>query len=597
MKEYSIASRHIRSFLLLIALPVLVFMFVSGYIFRQEIIDMTAAQRDAAISTIADSVNAELERMSIVASSLIHNRTLMNRSLEYVRTGNVEQRYEIAFTLEDIFNTYFLLSKQLAAYYLFFADQSAPFVSRNYYGGVSLTPASAAEHSLLAAATPGSVIFPDILSSDNSGKLMVTLAVAPPKRADHYTGVGTLIVTFVVNELNDFIRQYRESGGTSSEYISHTFLAGRNGNILAASNSESVGLRFADIQQTYGSSYIVRQSPINASGWTLIEAISIRSLTQRVNIILYVLSIAIILIVLLFIGYNRLFFRQIVKPLNIVISEMALVAKGDFSVKVPASSFAELNKLNDSFNVMVAEIGTLTQAIKNEQKERLKTEIDVLRYQLNPHFLCNALNSIRMMALVTKNDAIQKMSTALMTITEDTLGREDMVCSLERELKNLDSYVYIMKVRYGETFEFIRDVDSSLLPLGIPSMILQPLVENAILHGFRGASQSGTSGTIVISASLGNNSLMIEVRDDGMGMSSELVDALFNNDKQTEKGFTRIGLSAVKRRIQLSYGAPYTLTIASYPGEGTVVSLVLPILEAVDYDRRFSFETEELNND
>jgi two-component system sensor histidine kinase YesM len=593
MKEYSIASRHISLFLMLVALPVLIFMFVSGYIFRKEIVDITSAQRDAAISTIADSVNAELERMSIVASSLIHNRTLMNSSLAYVNTNYSEGRYEIAFSLRDIFNTYFLLSKQLAAYYLYFSDNSDPFISRNYYGGENLSNEAAAELSDFAAATPGSVIFSDTLTSENSGNAMVTLAVAPPNRPDHDTGIGTLVVTFVVNELNSFIQQKHLGSGASAEYESHTFLAGRNGIILAASNPEIIGSRFSDIYGNYGRSYIVRQSPISASDWTLIEAISIRSLTQRVNIILYALVIAMILIGCLFTGYNSLFFRRILKPINLVISEMDSVAKGDFSVKVPSSTFAELNKLNDSFNFMVAEIGSLTKEIKNEQKERLKTEIDVLRYQLNPHFLCNTLNSIRMMALITKNDAIQKMSAALMTITEDTLGREDTICSLERELKNLDSYVYIMKVRYGETFEFIRDVDSSLLHLGIPSMILQPLVENAILHGFRGVSKSGAPGTIVVSASLDENSLMIEIRDDGKGMSAETLDGLFCDDARNEKGFTRIGLSAVKRRIQLSYGAPYTLNVASYPGEGTVITLVLPILEASKYDSRFSKELSD----
>jgi sensor histidine kinase YesM len=596
MKEYSIASRHIRSFLIFIALPVLIFIVGSGSIFRQEIIDMTAAQRDAAINTIAESINAELERMSIVASSLIHNRTLMNRSLEYVETESLEQRYEISFALDEIFNTYFLLSKQLAAYYLYFTDQSTPFVSRNYYG-VNLSPASAANYSALASMTPGSVIFPDSLASNNDEPVMVSLAVAPPIRADHNTGVGTLVIAFLMNELNDFIQQKRVGGITSAEYISHTFLAGRNGIILAASDPSSIGLSFADVQGNFGRSYIVRQSPIHASGWTLIEAISIRSLTQRVDIIINALSIAVLIIVLLFVGYNIFFFRRILKPLNIVISKMAEVGKGDFSVKVPASSFAEINRLNESFNFMVTEIDSLTEAIKTEQKERLKTEIDVLRYQLNPHFLCNTLNSIRMMALITKNDAIQKMSTALMTITEDTLGREDTICSLERELRNLDSYVYIMKVRYGETFEFIRDVDSSLLSLGIPSMILQPIVENAILHGFRGSPKSGTPGTIVVSASLNKDELILEVRDDGKGMSGEVLDALFNDEVQTKKGFSKIGLSAVKRRIQLSYGSPYTLNVVSYPGEGTVVTLILPILEASEYGSRIGTRTEEIEDD
>jgi two-component system sensor histidine kinase YesM len=208
-----------------------------------------------------------------------------------------------------------------------------------------------------------------------------------------------------------------------------------------------------------------------------------------------------------------------------------------------------------------------------------------LRYQLNPHFLCNALNAIRMMAIITKNDSIRKMSSALMMITEDTLAREDTIYSLEHELRILDSYVYVMQVRYGNTFELIKDVDNSLLNLGVPSMILQPLVENSILHGFHGLS---APGTIVVSASrlsgsaaLRDDALIISVRDNGNGMSAEILANVLNDAGRSggRKGLSRIGIYNVHRRIILSYGNTYGLELASYPGEGTVVTLKLPVLE------------------
>jgi two-component system sensor histidine kinase YesM len=289
------------------------------------------------------------------------------------------------------------------------------------------------------------------------------------------------------------------------------------------------------------------------------EAVNIRSFTRQVNNILYVLYIAISLIVLLFIRYNSFFFARI--------------------------------------------LGPLLEEIKNEQTERLKCEIEALRYQVNPHFLGNALNSVRMMAIITKNDAIKKMTTALMAFLDDILSREDTVCSLEHELRNLENYIYIMKVRYGDTFEYITDVDASLFGLEVPSMILQPLVENAILHGFHesapgpgaaeaapgtGAGSSGkTAGiaaamaaAIVVSASRRGDVLSVSVRDNGRGMDAGVLAGLFSQNPPGKGG--RIGLANVRRRITLAYGPPYDVDVFSLPGEGTVVTLTLPASEAGD---------------
>jgi len=302
------------------------------------------------------------------------------------------------------------------------------------------------------------------------------------------------------------------------------------------------------------------------------------------------------IIVLFFIRYNAFFFARLLSPLKILISKMEEVGSGNFSVKAENSSYIELNKISESFNYMVEKISLLTEAIKEEQTERRRSEIEALRYQLNPHFLCNALNAIRMMALITKNDSITKMSQALMMITEDTLAREDTVYSLEHELYILENYVYIMKVRYGDTFELIRDVDSPLLELGIPSMILQPLVENAILHGFSGFSRPGH---IVVSAALEDSNLVISVKDNGNGIPEETLNGIFESDKSGGelrlgpaassggRGLSRIGLYNVRRRIVLSYGSNYGVNVVSYPGEGTVVTLTLPVQKTEGHESRF----------
>jgi sensor histidine kinase YesM len=525
--------------------------------------------------------------MAIIASSLIHNTALMDRSGAFVSAKTPDQRYLVSSELERIFNTYSILSRQLIGFYVIFQDEDIPFVSRNY-GGIILSKDEINAYTAMADDNRGIVSFPDNLSlsyGQESGWYIASLAVSPPWGA-RAGGLHTLIVPFVINPLMDFIRQ-KSIEAQPSKNTSDYFLIGRNGNVLASSDTSAIGTSVSAVERAYKKSYIFIKASVESSAWTLVEAINIHSLTRPVNTILYILSFSVIIIILFFVRYNTFFFARILNPLKLLISKMEAVGNGDFSVRAENSRFIELNKISDSFNYMVEKIGQLTEAIKKEQKEKTQIEIEALRYQLNPHFLCNALNAIRMMAIITKNDAIRKMSSALMMITEDTLAREDSVYSLEHELHILDSYVYIMKVRYGDTFELIKDVDSTLLNLGVPSMILQPLVENAILHGFNGLSRPGI---IVVSASIaedGNDKkLIVSVKDNGNGMTEEILADVFDHHKAGSRGFSRIGLYNVRRNIILSYGNAYGAEAASYPGEGTVITLKLPVQKTERHESR-----------
>jgi len=584
-KNHNIASWHLQFFLLFIALPVLLILTLFAFFYRYQIIENTKNQRELTLRQYASGINVELQNMSIIAASLIHNTTLMERSMALINASTAEQRYFVSSEIEKIFQNYSILSRQLVGFYMIPEGQN-PHITRNFAG--IIFPRGEIETCIrMADANRGIISIPDSLYfsyGQPSGWYVASLSVSPSK-GGYATGVRTLIVSFVLNPLVDFFRQANvEPPQNSSDY----FLAGRGGKILASSQADCIGDDIESIPQRYGKSRIVIKAPVDISGWKVAEAINVRSLTRPLDIILYLLYLSLIVIVLLFIRYNTLFFARILSPLKHMVSKMEAVGSGDFSVRAESGDFIELNKMSESFNYMVEKISILTEAIKEEQKERIRTEIEALRYQLNPHFLCNALNAIRMMAIITKNDSIRKMSAALMMITEDTLAREDTVYPLEHELHILDSYVLIMQVRYGNTFELLKDVDNSLLSMGVPSMILQPLVENSILHGFHGLSGPGI---IVVSAALKEETLVISVRDNGNGMDADTLTDIFSGGGEGHKGLSRIGLYNVRRRILLSYGSPYDVEVVSYPGEGTVVTLKLPVQKTHPHESRVKEES------
>lgn len=591
-RDHSIAGRHLSSFLVLIALPTLLVILFSGYIFRKEIIRIATEQRYGVLEQTADSLDAGMQDVALTASALINDRTLMAKSAEFVRAQSADQRYLITLSLDNTFNRFFILTKQLGSFYVFFDDGSGPYICRNYEG-VNFSPAELDAFIVAGDERPGFVRFLDIIGpsdGDSGERLVVSLVVNPPPSSGHATGVRSLFLSFALSELEDFIEQKNDVSRNSGKYLSTAFLVGQNGIVLASGDRSMIGRSFGDVKKELGKKHLIMERPVATPRWTIAEAINIRSLTQKVDMLMWYVYAALVLMLFLFLRYNTLFFAQIVNPLKALAKEMDTVAKGNFSASVEPCNIPELDELGDSFNLMVSEIDLLTSEIKSEQKERLKAEIEALRYQLNPHFLCNTLNAIRMMATISKNDAIKKMTQSLMTITEDNLGRDDTVYSLEREMRNIDSYVYIMKVRYGDRFGFYTDIDSSLMRLGVPSMIVQPIVENAILHGVHGLSRPGS---ITVAASLADDMLRIDVRDNGFGMTDEQVARLFETHTGTERGLNRIGLYNVRRRLVLSYGNKYDVRVSSYPDEGTVVTIFLPILEPSGDEKRYALEREE----
>jgi two-component system sensor histidine kinase YesM len=268
---------------------------------------------------------------------------------------------------------------------------------------------------------------------------------------------------------------------------------------------------------------------------------------------------------------------------------MRRAGKGDYSVRVPAAGIEELAALTGGFNLMMDEIRQLTREREQRERERVKAELEALRFQINPHFVSNTLSSIRLMALAANAGGIGQMTQDLMRILADSYAASGSMTDLAHEIGNLQSYVGIMKARFGENFEVRYEIGSDTRELLILRLILQPIVENAILHGIVGA---GRRGTILISSRIeevpgapapslpeagalaaAGRGLVIEVRDDGVGMDPALALAPAEGERA---GMHHIGLANVQRRIKLNFGEPFGLSVQSERGRFTLVRFLLP---------------------
>jgi two-component system LytT family sensor kinase len=211
---------------------------------------------------------------------------------------------------------------------------------------------------------------------------------------------------------------------------------------------------------------------------------------------------------------------------------------------------------------------TLRIELKLEEQKRLLLEarLDALQRQINPHFLFNTLNSIASLVRM-KPELAREMTVKLANILRALLKDHDTYVPLSDELSFTDDYLDIEVVRFGaEKLRVKKDIDPRTLGVMVPSILLQPLIENSIKHGLEPRLNGGT---VTLRSRLEGDRVLIEVADDGVGMGNRPVSAL----RRTGAG---IGMKNVQERLEVLYGNEARFTIVSNPGRGTLVSIEIP---------------------
>ena len=244
------------------------------------------------------------------------------------------------------------------------------------------------------------------------------------------------------------------------------------------------------------------------------------------------------------------------------------VERNDLSVQVSAEGRDELGSLAARFNGMVAALRQNQEALVENQRELNAAQIRMLQAQLNPHFLCNTLDTMKWISKINKVPEVALMSTDLADILRFGISPEEFV-PLRRETEILQRYIEIQKIRMSDAFTFLLRVPEALLDCLIPKMILQPLVENAILHGLEGVS----AGTITVEARQEGEMLRITVEDNGRGLPE---------DMDLSPGREHLGLYNVDTILRKHYGGGAGLELRNRAGGGAAVTAVLPVRREED---------------
>lgn len=288
------------------------------------------------------------------------------------------------------------------------------------------------------------------------------------------------------------------------------------------------------------------------------------------------LAAAVILLVVCFL-LSSLFSRSITKPITSLVATAAQLGQGNFSVRAAEEGSPEVQILGAGFNSMAERIGELVERNRQEQVNARNLELKLLQAQINPHFLYNTLDNIVWLAEDDRKEDVEGIASSLSTFFRTSLsgGRDEI--TIREEILHIRSYLEIQQFRYRDMLTYSIDADPACDEYRILKMTLQPVVENAIYHGIK--NKRG-GGHISITVSREGESLVIRIKDTGIGMTPEKLTGLVRTVDGMEparKENESFGLSNVAERLRLNYGESAGMVFQSTYGEGTLVEIIIPV--------------------
>lgn len=419
-------------------------------------------------------------------------------------------------------------------------------------------------------------------ATDSSGEPIQVFSVSRAMRNIYKNEiVGVFTVNISTSILNDLFCQTSATESQTSLLLdeNNQVLLSRNYTDFLAGNLDLIteALHLGSSTQRIkidGVPYIICSYGSSVTPWKMVSILSEDDLfsdIQRTQNHLLVLNLFIMLLVLaILISLSK----EIVMPLQDLIALTKEVELGNFSAQIAVRNNDEVGQLSHSFNKMILRTDKLISEKYTNQIKQKELELQMLQNQINPHFLYNTLETIHMMAEINDDTETSEMVQALGNLMRYSISRNISTVCVAEEVQILQDYISLQKVRFEDQFHIHLNIAPETNSILIIKLLLQPLVENSIYHGFSNTEQSGI---ITISSFLEDHCLIFEVTDNGTGIKPEDLQVLNDYIQGKNNALNSIALRNVYRRVQLHYGPEATILISSTYGQGTTSQIRIPL--------------------
>lgn len=382
---------------------------------------------------------------------------------------------------------------------------------------------------------------------------------------------------YVLDEQNNFV--YRAESGPSAYAPAE--------NAILELKRKYADASHATEQKLDGRSYLIVNRKSAYTGWTTLALIPTDTLlSESMRIRNLMAEVSVIVFVVLMIGSLQVSVRT---TTNIRRLKSMMMQVKDGNLSFPRTDIQSKDEIGDLYRVfvsMVDELKRLLAGIRISEKKKREAELTALQAQIRPHFLYNSLNTIKYLARLNGVRNIEEVSGSLIELMRGVLGNSNEFLTVREELDYISRYVSIVKYRYMEPIRVQTEIeDEALLDVPVLKLMLQPIVENAIIHGI---GPSGQEGVVRIRVYGDRHNLMIEVTDNGKGMTQEQMDRMLveADPDGVSSRFSGMGVRNVHERIFRMYGDPYGIRLSSELGKYTKVELRFPRLNAEEISRQ-----------
>lgn len=412
------------------------------------------------------------------------------------------------------------------------------------------------------------------------------LTVARSMKSFSPSPYGYMVVSIHENEVKQVLQKFPKE-----EQI---MLIDSKGTILSNKDANQIGKTFPQMDQLSLSKedakkikvgdedYFLVNHKLSHSDWYLVsltpykDAVEKISSIQKIDFAVQILFFSLFLLILIYLV------NQLTKPVMNLGQTAKEIEKGNLSIRSGIRGPSEIGKLGQSFDQMLDRIQEMVRQVTFEQTKKRKAELEMLQAQINPHFLFNVLNSIRLRILLKGDEDNAELIQSLSALLRMTINRNNEFIPLREEVDIVVNYIKLMNFRHKDQLDYEVDLATEIIMHEVPRFFIQPFIENAYLHGFNQGK-----GKVKIKAWRWNEYLLVCIEDNGAGMSADQCNAILqelNEGSESEPTqrkitFSGIGIKNVHERMRLIYGDSFKLAINSTRDEGTQILLYIPMAE------------------
>ncbi|WP_122628341.1 cache domain-containing sensor histidine kinase [Lucifera butyrica] len=593
-RNFKIRTRLVLLFIILALLPLIVTVVIVYKDTGDALQSKISTYSVQVMSQVSQNIKRELDRLQndsveiefsdVVQQTLLHYNQMSPWEIEnaqYTMRQNLAKKFSFLHDVSDVL-IYTRQRKKINAYgdygisFNLKKEYLKPYLDRLYRqgGGVVWIPVNTdSEEHLVKYATSAEQL------SKSNGVVM--------GRAVKSLSEGDIIGYLMIRTNERYLSNIYKDIDIGQD--ADIFVLDRNGVVVSSRSSRvPVTSRYPDgnliqnIRDNFkngsyvfnyefnGQRYLVSYAPIQSVGWFVVGKIPysyLHSDAQQMYADAIYIGIS-CFIAAVFLAY--LFSASILAPLKRLRKVMNQAEQGNLSVSVSDGSNDEIGEITQHFNNMLTEINNLLENVKNTEHQKRLAELKALQAQINPHFLSNTLNTVRFLAKAQKAQNIESIITSLIQLFHMTMGKGDDLIPIREEIEYIKNYINIQEYRYLNKFKINYGLEPEILGYKIPRLILQPVVENALLHGI--GPMEG-QGLIVIKGFVYENDIKFVITDNGTGIPPQKLETIL---QKRSTGLNGMGIANVNERIKLYFGRQYGLSIESVPDLYTTVEVTLP---------------------